>query len=98
MDTRWMMSALGAGLGVMFWALAARRSPDSLEPERVGEVDVSGVFDELPETDSPEVVRLLLAWKLAERANGPDGHGPMTLERRLDLFGNLYRRISRATG
>ena len=88
----WMGLVLVGGLGALVLIRRGRgeRSEPALPAAAPSELD--DIFDEFPETDNPEVVRLFLAWKLTERLGGADA-----VDVRLARFGSLYRQIRRLT-
>lgn len=99
MKSRALAIVVTLGLAGIIFALVSRRgSAQSNDAGSTSEADATefeDLFDEFPETDNPDVMRMYLAWRLAERLAGDVGaHG---LERQLELFGKLYRRIGRLT-
>lgn len=95
-----ILSVAALGVVALGWIVLAGRRVSRVEANPGSEsngddFEIEGVFDEFPETDNPEVVRLFLAWRLAEHLVG--GGGEATLDDQLDLFGKLYRRIGKLT-
>lgn len=68
------------------------------EVERADDTSLlADLFDEFPETDNPDVVRMFIAWRLAERLGGMSDGKPQDIEKHLKRFGELYRTIARLT-
>ncbi len=104
MRQRLVAVAVAAGLSLLAWVTLGRgRAGREVAPAAGEEAEEAtgaseSLFEEFPETDNPEVARLYLAWRLAERALGAEGaRGGDALRRQIKLFGKLYREIGQAT-
>lgn len=91
-------------LGVVLGWLWVRRADDGASlAQRVATgseqrlPELNDIFDEFPETDNPDVVRMFLAWRLAERTTDPGVDPAATLDAQLARFGKFYRRLARLT-
>ncbi|MBX5445246.1 hypothetical protein [Sphaerobacter sp.] len=101
-DRRLVPIVAGLLLGVVGWLVMRRGgAPDAPDTEPESEADpnvFAGLFEEFPETDNPDVVRMFLAWRLAERLAGMTADGaPQDVEKHLKRFGELYKTIARLT-
>ena len=88
----WIGIGLASGLCALVLVRPGRGERSAPAPPHDGTAELQDVFNEFPETDSPEVVRMYLAWKLAERLGGDGG-----VDVQLARFARLYRQIRRLT-
>ncbi|MDI3339547.1 MAG: hypothetical protein QJR03_03365 [Sphaerobacter sp.] len=105
MDRRVVPALATIALVVLGWVLVrgGRRvngAAEAAEPPQGAQETahpVEDLFDDFPETDNPDVVRMVIAWRLAERLGGSTVRSAKDVERQLARFGHLYRRIARLT-
>lgn len=100
-DRRFVPVLAGLVLAAVGWLVVRRGAADVAPDSELGnELDTNlfgDLFEEFPETDSPDVVRMFIAWRLAERLGGMTDGTPQDVEKHLRRFGELYRTIARLT-